>query len=73
MPMLVVYTYVCKIWRGLLSIIKWRRSGIPCAPIIAAVSRFFYALKLPVYNPFASAIISYHPINNQLLSDNICN
>jgi hypothetical protein len=27
MPMLVVYTYVYKIWRGLLSIIKWRRYG----------------------------------------------
>lgn len=23
MPMLIVYTYVYKIWRGLLSIIKW--------------------------------------------------
>ena len=30
MPMIVVYTYVYKIWRGLLSIIEWCGSGNTC-------------------------------------------
>lgn len=50
MPMLVVYTYVYKIWRGLLSIIGGMGREKPSIRIIAAVPRFFYILKLPLHN-----------------------
>ena len=41
MPMSIVYTYVYKIWRGLLFIIIAMGMGMPRITVIAAVPRLF--------------------------------
>jgi hypothetical protein len=61
MPMSIVYTYVYKIWRGLLFIIIAMGMGMPRITVIAAVPRLFCVLKLLL--SVISAFILFFPTN----------